>query len=791
MALLFLDEVYNGNNFLSANVGDWVTAEAKFMHYVNFDNSVITSGLIIHAVSSTYWVELLDGSDWSDYGFADGKSVSFDNHDITAGTVVTVASTIDYLDGNLMFLTAYPSTLGTGQFPMNNASGVLDKYFEISQTSAPEKLEFDFNLTNTVSPSLNSVIDGNVNRFKLDGINTMAVTNTLSMLQINSKSGGLIEDVELTLDYVNGGHRKYTVSYKFLNWAFIQGGDNAPTWFDGIDTVAPINRVRVYSELNNPNLVMEAISSNTNANCGGFNENYNTGIEHYTLDDITFTNTALDVVNGVDYCAITKFTATINAPTGQLDTVRSRFNIGMAWIPQDTAEYQNKITNLGDNLAVLAPDFDFLHSTTPSPTQYNGYANSIHSVAWSFKNLQFEIVGDTVIVKGDVFPTGSNSYFSTLSLGELKHTMWVSCWRDDVANNQSIRSSTKIYDTDVICSPDIGRSLKMPTFLYNHADFVVTTTTTEDDVRYLAKIELSENVIYEDITVGLKMVNSVTEEYFDLEKFVFNLSNVPYVNGKYEVNESIPRNFNLPPTTDRDDITLVRFPSADTVGYYRIDLSYGFENDWRYWLNQSNANLDFFNNADYQNGLNKDWQKYTQNADWSMKMELLIKKNGVSDYKITSIPITPYEFEDVTESTTFIDLTDNSTPTSFVENTEMEVTTLLTWNAGIYDFSTVWGEVTIEDFESGNRWVLSSILPQGFVNDNPLKSVIASDKLDVQIALNVATLKYKIDTTQIDVNKVSISSRIFSSSFRDRVIAGGGTYEANQCLINIIKEITV
>ena len=788
MALLFLDEVYNGNNFLSANVGDWVTAEAKFMHYVNFDNSVITSSLIIHAVSSTYWVELLDGSDWSDYGFADGKSVNFANHNLSTSSVNNVTSTVDYLDGNLMFLTSYPSTMGVGQFPMNNSSGVLDKWFEISQTSAPEKLEFDFNLTSTTS--LDSVIDGNINRFKVDNVNTMSVTNTIDMTQINSKSGGLIEDVELTLDYESaGGHRKYTVSYKFLNWAFIQDGDNAPTWFDGVDTVAPINRVRVYSELNNPNLVMEATSSNTNANCGGFNENYNTGIENYTFESLVLKDLVGTVVDSIDYCNTTKFEAVINAPAGQLDTVRSRFNIGMTWIPQDTAEYQNKITNLGDNLAVLAPKFDFPHSPTPSITQYNGYNNTAHSIQWSFKNVHFEIVGDTVIVKGDVFPTNNNSYFSTLSLGELKHTMWVSCWRDDVANNQRKKSSTKIFDEDVICNPELGKDLRFPVFLYDHDNYVVSTTTTEDDVRFLTEIILEQNVNYEYISAGLKMVNSVTDESFDLEKFVFNFVNVPYVNGKYEVNETIPRNFNLPPTTDRNDITLSRVPAQDEGVFYRLNLDYGFENDWRYWLSQANASLDFFNNANYQNGLNKDWQKYTQNADWTMKMELLINKGVVTDYQTNTIGINDYEFEDVTETTTLINLTDNTTPSSFIENTEMEVTTLLTWNTGIYDADSVWAEVTIEDFESGNRWVLSSVLPQGFISSNPLKSVIASDKLDVQIALNVATLKYKIDTTQIDVNKVSITSRIFSSSFRDRVIAGGGTYEANQCLVNIIEEI--
>ena len=74
----------------------------------------------------------------------------------------------------------------------------------------------------------------------------------------------------------------------------------------------------------------------------------------------------------------------------------------------------------------------------------------------------------------------------------------------------------------------------------------------------------------------------------------------------------------------------------------------------------------------------------------------------------------------------------------------------------------LWAESTIEDFESGNRWVLSSYLDQGNVNLNPLKPLDGLSKLQVVIVGNVATLSYIIDTNILTSTSVSISHRIHS-----------------------------
>ena len=95
-------------------------------------------------------------------------------------------------------------------------------------------------------------------------------------------------------------------------------------------------------------------------------------------------------------------------------------------------------------------------------------------------------------------------------------------------------------------------------------------------------------------------------------------------------------------------------------------------------------------------------------------------------------------------------------------NTQIQVDAQMTWNTGVFDGTQLWAESTIEDFESGNRWVLSSYLDQGNVNLNPLKPLDGLTKLQVVIVGNVATLSYIIDTNILTSTSISISNRIHS-----------------------------
>ena len=127
--------------------------------------------------------------------------------------------------------------------------------------STPEELQYDFNLTNIDAPSLESLIDGSVNRFRFNGVDGLSVGGSAVMTQINNKSGGYFQDV--TLEYLaeSDNYRQYKVSFNFFNWAMLQSGFSEPNWFEGVSTIGGIHRVNMLTIQGDNGSALEYLTS--------------------------------------------------------------------------------------------------------------------------------------------------------------------------------------------------------------------------------------------------------------------------------------------------------------------------------------------------------------------------------------------------------------------------------------------------------------------------------------------------------------------------------------------------
>ena len=103
------------------------------------------------------------------------------------------------------------------------------------------------------------------------------------------------------------------------------------------------------------------------------------------------------------------------------------------------------------------------------------------------------------------------------------------------------------------------------------------------------------------------------------------------------------------------------------------------------------------------------------------------------------------------------------------------------WTIGTY--TNAWAEATIEDFEGGNRWVLSSVLDQGNISANPLKPMAGQTGLQLDFpAPSTARLRFIVDTNIISANDVSLSYRIYSED-----VAGG---DGKRTTTGLLKKTT-
>ena len=762
MSILVTNESYNTLGSLYANAGDWVDCTFEFNTRFYAGSGVSAPFTYINTGNQFYITS--NSVNWGERGFIAGDSLNISFTYASSGVTITFIKTVDYTTGNNLFLTTSLGTIASGTvFPTN---GVING-MAILADKLPNSISVDINLAPNGTTTTASVIDGSTNRLEYSTVNTMSAGTPVDMVQLGNKSGGLIKDVQL--EYIAGGtdgYKDFKITYKLFQWGVIKDGFAEPNYYDNTECLAPLIKVSAFALYGNPNGVLTATSQNTEANTGGFNENFNGGVNNYTTNSISWTDTLGNTIDAMDYSGQSNFVATISQTIQS--TTLSKYRIGLLFRPVDGDIYQNLTTNLGNNLLLNAPEVDFLHSTSPSATVYAGYTNS-SGVAFGLTNLQFTQSSGTLTVSGTVQPnTAAINYFNNFPNGERLMTMWVSLSDHTTTNQFSDKVSLQIFNADNIDAPVKGVQIPnvVSETLLDHNNNNITAsslpnTVTEDDVLYKSDFRLLDNLNYSGVRAKISAYNTLTQEIFTLEEYFFSFANTVNINGQFQPNFNIPRGFNLPPTSDRNAIKLLRKPSLDVTGKYGLELSYGFLNDWRYWLAQSGVNDDFFDITQPNNGLNKNWQHYNT-GNWVIAISYHTLLNDVEDFNIYISGIKPYDSQgNLTTVNTYKLESNNQTVTNLLDDDVHILSTVSTWT---YNFLNAWAEVTIEDKEAGNRWVISSVLDQGNITANPLKPLIGSTKLEGNILGNVATYKCKIDTNYVDATDVCLTTRIYSDA---------------------------
>jgi len=756
-------ESYDGINALYKNAGDWTDAE--FNHTIRFSiGSGVSNTCTYTAIGSQYILQFQSGS-FGDEGFLPGDNIILIFTYYSGGFTIPIqwAATVDYISGNQMFLVGPIPTAGPLTFP---TSGVLSGVLIVAD-KMPDAIEWQMNLTPNGSSILNSVLDSQINRFEYQAAATLPIGTPQPMTQLTNKSGGWIKDVEITYLGAPGDYtRDFKITYKFIQWGIIKDGMEPPNYYANADNLAPINKIRNFAQFGNPNGIIEAVSTNTEANTGYFDENYNGGINNYTPISIDWFDSLANPIDALDYSGPSTFIAVIDAPNQS--NPQSTYRIGLAFRPIDGSQYQNKLTHAGKNLMINAPDLDFIADGVNIPGPFIGEQND-QGAQWDFENLTFTLTGPTELtITGQVTPNGACiAYFSNFPDSERKTTMWVSLGNYNLSIINDDRVSLRLFDEDNIDAPTIGVQIPnvVDEILLDHAQIEITVpdpqTTTEDDVLYRSNLRLIDGIEYEGMRVRISAVNAVTEDEFTLENQFFSFQSVPFIAGQFQPNITQNRGFNLPPASDRNHIKIFREPALDIPGQYGITVEYGWLNDWRYWLEQSNVDNDFFDALEQFNGKNKNWQRFYLPSNWTLRVSYYTQVLGVQDFNHFNFGIRPYEDEPVTTAISIFIPATATAPTNFVANTIHEVTAVLTWAIGAY--TNPWAAVTVEDFEAGNRWLLSSVLAQGGISSNPLKPMPGLTELDLQIGPpNVATLKFLMDTNVITAPKISDTYRIYS-----------------------------
>jgi hypothetical protein len=287
-----------------------------------------------------------------------------------------------------------------------------------------------------------------------------------------------------------------------------------------------------------------------------------------------------------------------------------------------------------------------------------------------------------------------------------------------------------VFNDQLTKSPPVGGPLiPVQNIFIDHSDNTTESVYThdgyeansEDDLAFCGKFLLEKGAIYESISYRVEAFNTTTLESFDLSNCLFNISSIPQVGGIYILNQTQTVQNTLPSTSEKRVASLILDPSIDTLTEYGIKVYFPFLLRWEYWLQQLNADADF-----YPNEQTKNWFNYNNLGDWELRLNIELIRDGLA-YVFTDVVLDKgYDSEPEIYQTIELYIDSSNTNVGIVTEGQLMrvIGTHELINGFIWDDATVWGQITVEPTESNPRFISSTIIDYDFNPSNPLTPLV-------------------------------------------------------------------
>jgi hypothetical protein len=617
---------------------------------------------------------------WIIEGFRAGDTVECTTYQ-SSGTIVDAwTTTVNYVDDTNI-------VLGTILGWIDLANG---DFFVITVTTRQRAtLEVLLNhCTNSSAGMPFSLIDGESTRIKFDETDLMAVSDVITGINIVNQSGQFLMSAALTRqsDYDTGVY-----VYK-LTLEYVNSGVYDPSWFDTADCLKTFVQLEWASLAGEPYAKTISILSDS-ADTGYFDQPFNTGVVDAVL---------VQGIDEIDYANPSTFDVTI-------DSASTDIAIGCVYISTDTAYYKNRQFSQNE-IAMILPSSIFTFGV-PIDSYLNefgsGYSITINSIT---------TVGTINTINLTFTPnTDFTSFMEAREDGDRNMKLWVK-----IGNLNLL-----IFDDQVTKEPPVGGPLIPEQNIFiDHSDNTTESSlsalgyeaNTEDDLAFCGKFLLERNALYESITYNIEAFNTSTLEDFTLNSCYFNIGSVPMVGGTYILNQTQTVQNTLPSTSEKRVASLILDPSIDTLTHYGIKVYFPFLLRWEYWLQQINANADFYPN--YQT---KNWVPYGNTGDWQIRLKIELVKDGLS-YVFTD-EIIDKDYDSDPNINQNIELFIDSTGQNVQVVTEGMLMRVIGYHnlvSGFWDYPNLWGQITVEPTESNPRFISSTHIDYDNNPSNPL-----------------------------------------------------------------------
>jgi hypothetical protein len=680
----FTDIFSNSLTYYKTNAGDPIVLELTLHSSIRISSN--TNPLFLDASINQI---TSSSQSWISEGFRTGDLVDCKIYS-TGGSVVHSWTTgVLYVDDLHIDLSSVPFWIDL----------MIGEFIVIEVTDrdrATLEVLLNHSLNSTVGLPF-SLIDGESTRVRFDDTNSMAVSDTINGIKLINQSGQFLLEADITrLTNFSANVRAYSLVLYYVN-----SGVYNSDWFLTADCLKTFVQLEWASLAGEPFAKTVAVF-NDEGDTGYFDQPFNTGVVDAEL---------IQGVNTIDYSVPNTFDIVV-------DSLSTDFAIGSVYLSNDIAYYKNR-PYPQQKICTAIPSNAFI-LTVPIASYINeflaGYTLTVNSASYAGTITTFNVTFE---------PNAEfTAFIDSREVGDRNFKLWLK------VGNLNLLA----FDDQLTKEPPVGGPLvPVQNIFIDHSENTTESDTTEagyeanteDDLAFCGKFLLENGALYESINYKIEAFNTDTLESFDLNNCFFNISTVPMVGGKYILNQTQTVQNTLPTTSEKRVASLVLDSSIDTATEYGIKVYFPFLLRWEYWLQQLNADADF-----YPNNQTKNWVPYGNTGDWTIRLNIELVKDGLAYVFEDTIIDKDYDSDPLIVQN--IELYIDSTNTNVGIVTEGQLMRVIAThaliNGQVWDDAQTWGMITVEPTESNPRFISSTVIDYDYNPSNPLIPLVGESK---------------------------------------------------------------
>jgi len=627
-------------SWLLGNVGDRITLELDVDIEISFESSFSNS---IDSDGTTEFVR--SAGSFFDDGFTNGTSISWSTSvDTGSGPVANSGTgTITLLTPTRMRVNVLTGTFPPAyDYPFNNGT-IATTPIQINSTDSVEGVVFNYNLISNddlVSGSLASLIDGTTPRFEVNGIDPSDLVTINQMQSFGFSSGHSVFNATIQGAGVSGITQSFNIVVEFQIIPLFDDlsdfqNNTAPSFLFDNASLTDIFEITFLPEINNPNVLIQTDSSETayDGNVGWFDENFNGGLNNYSVVGTSYTDSNGLNVLGVSKDEPTNFQIVINQ-TGA--TATSEYKIGFFAVPFEKELIQDNNKTNYENLLLN----DLNQTVNQSTVQFTnvGYLNS-EGAGMDIRFDSISNVGSQVYINGQFQPNSAfSNYFDTINPSNWNYGLYVSLADETLTTNTSDRVSL-LCDFNQFVSEPIQFVLgNVSTEFLNHAQSLESAGeanylgSVEDEVltNSLMFLDTAKDETIDSLTFLIEGFNTVTGETFECERYAIDTTTFSVDgDGVQLLNVDTTRGFQMATGVEKNLIQIVRDQTQDTGTLKAYFVRYAIRPRWEYWIENSSVPNDLADGTKTFDGKNQNWARLDSFLnDWKLRFSIQTELNS-------------------------------------------------------------------------------------------------------------------------------------------------------------------